>query len=168
MTNHISRGKDFEGVIRKAFEKIPNTSVYRIPDQQNYKIGSKNPCDLFVYHRPILYAIECKATNKQSLPFTNITEFQWTELLKMSRVDGVVAGIMCWYVNCDTTLFIPIQFLEILKQNGAKSIRYDADDGAIIKIVGTKKRVFWEYNMELFFQSIESKFYEIIKEKESE
>lgn len=152
--NHISRGKDFESVVKEAFEKIPNTSVYRIPDQQSYKTGSKNPCDFFVYHKPILYALECKATNKPSLPFTNITEFQWSELLKMSKVEGVVAGILCWWVNNDATMFIPIQFLEILKQNGAKSIRYDADDESLIKIPGRKKRVFWEYDMAALFQSI--------------
>ena len=154
MASHVNRGKDFESVVKEAFEKIPNTSVYRVPDQMTYKVGSKNPCDFLIYHKPILYAIECKATNKPSLPFTNITEFQWTELLKMSKIDGVVAGILCWWVNCDRTAFIPIQFLEILKQNGAKSIRYDADDKEIIDIPGRKKRVFWEYEMVKLFQSI--------------
>ena len=161
---HKNRGKDFEFVVRECFENVPNTSVYRIPDQMSYMSGSKNPCDMFVYHRPILYAIECKATNKPSLPFANISEYQWSELLKMSKVDGVVAGIMCWYVNADTTLFIPIQFLEILKQNGAKSIRYDADDISIIKIGGTKKRVFWSYDFQSFFLSNEQRLSEIIKE----
>lgn len=150
--NHVSRGKDFESVVKSAFEKIPNTQVYRVPDQMTYKVGSKNPCDFFVYHRPILYALECKATNKPSLPFTNITEFQWSELLKMSKVDGVVAGILCWYVNNDRTIFIPIQFLETLKQNGGKSIRYDADADCIIEIPGKKKRVFWDYNIDAIFQ----------------
>lgn len=152
--NKISRGKDFEGIIKEAFERVPDTSVYRIPDQQNYYYGSKNPCDFFIYHKPVLYALECKATNKPSLPFTNITEYQWSELLKMSTISGVVAGILVWYVNHDSTKFIPIQFLETLKQNGAKSIRYDADDLAIIEIQGRKKRVFWEYDMASFFQSI--------------
>ena len=101
-----------------------------------------------------MYAIECKATNKPSLPFANITDFQWSELLEMSQVSGVVAGIMCWYVNYDRTVFIPMQFLEHLKQNGAKSIRYDADDWAIIEIQGQKKRVFWDYDFQKFFQSI--------------
>lgn len=152
--NRVSRGKDFEAVVKEGFERVPDTEVYRIPDQQNYKLGSKNPCDFLIYHKPVLYAIECKATNKQSLPFANITEFQWSELLKMSQVSGVVAGILCWFVNYDKTLFIPIQFLETLKQNGAKSIRYDADDWAIIEITGRKKRVFWEYDFQRFFQSI--------------
>lgn len=153
----ISRGKDFEDVVQEAFEKVPRTQVYRIPDQMTYKKGSKNPCDFFVYHKPILYAIECKATNEKSLPFRNITEFQWTELLKMSKVEGVSAGILCWWVKYDVTAFIPIQFLEILKQNGAKSLRYDATDNEnIIVIPGRKKRIFWEYQMVELFQSIES------------
>ena len=74
--NHISRGKDFEAVVRYSFEDVPDTCVYRIPDQQNYKVGSKNPCDFLIYHKPRLYALECKATNKPSLPFANISEYQ--------------------------------------------------------------------------------------------
>lgn len=152
--NHVSRGKDFEAIVKESFEKIPETHVYRIPDQVTYKTGSKNPCDFLVYHAPILYAIECKATNKPSLPFSNVSEYQWTELLKMGGITGVVAGVLCWYVNADTTLFIPIGLLEILKQNGAKSIRYDADAIGIIHIKGRKKRVFYEYDMQDFFNSV--------------
>lgn len=152
--NHKNRGKDFEDVIKEAFERVPDTEVYRIPDQMSYKVGSKNPCDFLIYHKPVLYAIECKATNKPSLPFANISEYQWEQLLKMSSVSGVVAGVICWFVNYDKTVFLPISFLEILKQNGAKSIRFDADDSSIIEIHGKKKRVFWEYNIQEFFLSI--------------
>lgn len=165
MMNHVSRGKDFEAIVRESFEDVPDTMVYRLPDQQSYKLGSKNPCDFFVYRKPIFYALECKATNKPSLPFSNISEYQWKELLKMSQIPGIVAGVLCWYVNNDRTVFIPIQFLEILKQNGAKSIRHDADDACLIDIPGKKKRVFWEYFMDEFFRSIPISPYEIIKEK---
>ncbi len=151
--NKVSRGKDFEGVVREAFERVPNTVVYRIPDQMTYKVGSANPCDFFIYHAPILYAIECKATNKPSLPFTNISDNQWKELFKMSQVDGVVAGVLCWFVNYDRTAFLPIQFLMCLKQNGAKSIRFDADDENIIDIPGRKKRIFFDYDLEEFLLS---------------
>lgn len=151
MTNTISRGKDFEQVVKDAFEKVPGAVVYRIPDQQNYKVGSKNPCDFLLYRKPLMYAIECKATNKPLLPFSNITEFQWTHLLRMSKETGVVAGILCWWVNEDITKFIPIQTLEVLKENGAKSIRYNADDFDIYELKGKKKRVFFEYDMLDFF-----------------
>ena len=151
----VNRGKDFEAVVKEAFERVPDTHVYRIPDQVTYKTGSKNPCDFLIYHKPYLYALECKATNKPSLPFANISEYQWTELFKMSQVPGVVAGILCWYVNYDRTVFLPIHYLEILKQNGAKSIRYDADGYFITDVPGKKKRVFWEYRMDELFQSLE-------------
>lgn len=150
----VNRGKDFEAIVKTAFEAVPNTVVYRIPDQQNYKIGSKNPCDFLVYRRPLLFAIECKVTTKATLPFTNITDFQWEHLLKMSQISGVAAGILCWYIEYDRTRFIPIQLLESLKQNGAKSIRYDYESIIITDIKGNKKRVFWEYDMTSLFQSI--------------
>ena len=50
----INRGKDFEAVVKEAFERVPDTVVYRIPDQQNYKFGSKNPCDFLIYKKPNL------------------------------------------------------------------------------------------------------------------
>jgi penicillin-binding protein-related factor A (putative recombinase) len=161
----VNKGKSFEGIVREAFEQVPDTIVYRLNDSMSGFKGVKTPCDFFVYHRPILYAIECKSTNNPSLPFTNITEFQWTHLLRMAEVTGVVAGILCWYTNYDRTIFIPIHFLETLKQNGAKSIRYDADDPAIIDIRGKKKRVFWTYDMNSLFLSIEQMISDIIKEK---
>ena len=174
----VNRGKDFESAVKEGFEKIPNTSVYRIPDQMSYRSGSKNPCDFLVYHRPNLYALECKSVYGNTLPFSNVSEYQWTELLKMSRIPGVVAGVLCWYIEHDRTIFIPIQFLEVLKQNGAKSIRYDADkmtvraiennNFTIIEIPGKKKRILWEYQMDAMFQTISSLTCSTIKEKESE
>ena len=38
-----------------------------------------------------------------------------------------------------------------LELTGYKSIRYDYDDPTLIKIKGTKKRVFFDYDMEEFF-----------------
>lgn len=40
-----NRGKQFENVIRKAFEKVPNVSVDRLHDQTNGFKGSQNICD---------------------------------------------------------------------------------------------------------------------------
>ena len=95
--------------------------------------------------------------------FSNITKFQWQSLLDMSQVDGVFAGVMCWWIDKDVTMFIPIQVLDDEKYRGAKSIRYDADLGLgfvdengvlapIVQIQGKKKRVFFEYDMEEFFK----------------
>lgn len=40
-----NRGKQFEEVIRKAFEKVPNVSIDRLHDQTTGFIGSQNICD---------------------------------------------------------------------------------------------------------------------------
>lgn len=41
----INRGKDFENVIRQAFEKVPDVSIDRLHDQTTGFKGSQNICD---------------------------------------------------------------------------------------------------------------------------
>lgn len=38
-------GKEFEGVVRKAFEQVPNVSIDRLHDQTTGFKGSSNICD---------------------------------------------------------------------------------------------------------------------------
>lgn len=151
----VNRGKDFEKTIRECFEAVPNTSVDRLHDQTNGFAGSVNVCDFIVYHRPFIYYLECKSVHGNTLPFSNITKNQWHGLLEKSKIDGVVAGIMCWWIDKDVTRFITIRELEWCKQHNMKSISYEytpkyIDD--VIDIEGKKKRVFFEYDMENFFK----------------
>ena len=159
----VNRGKQFEDVVRKAFEKVPGVSIDRLHDQTTGFKGSQNICDFIVYRKPYEYYIECKSVKGNILPFRNITETQWDELLKKVEIEGVIAGIICWWTQRDTTLFIPIQILEAEKLNGKKSIRFDYENQFLgyypsgkleiktIKILGKKKRVFFDYWMEEFF-----------------
>lgn len=156
-----NRGKQFENVIRKAFESVPNVSVDRLHDQTNGFKGSQNICDFIVYKEPYEYYIECKSVHGASLPFRNITDTQWDGLLEKSKIEGVYAGIICWWTQKDKTVFIPIQTLELMRTVGMKSVRYDAIDDCdgdtdMIEIKGKKKRVFYEYNMEDFFNEVQS------------
>lgn len=153
------RGKEFERIIRQAFMKIPEVSVDRIHDQTTGFKGSSNICDFIVYRKPHEYYIECKTVHGNVLPFTNITENQWNGLLEKSKIRGVVAGIMCWWVDKGITRFIPIQVLAEMKFQNYKSIRYDQGVPAgckynIIEIYGKKKRVYFEYNLIPFFHII--------------
>lgn len=158
----ISRGKEFEHIIRESFEKVSNTSVVRLHDQTNGYKGGVNICDFIVYHYPYQYFIECKTTNGTTLPFSNITDNQWKKLFKMSDVKGVIAGVLCWWVKYDTTLFLPIQTLYEYDAIGYKSVRFDLldNDRSIdtdkithipVKVHGRKKRIFFEYDMQEFF-----------------
>ena len=152
----VSRGKQFEGIIREAFEKVPGVSIDRLHDQTTGFKGSQNICDFIVYREPYEYYFECKSVHGASLPFSNITETQWNGLLEKSKIEGVFAGIICWFIDKDKTLFIPIDVLEIYKQYDKKSIKFNIPTGYdnVIEIKGKKKRVFFEYDMEEFLNAI--------------
>ena len=155
--SNISRGKQFEEVIKQAFERVPDVSIDRLHDQMNGYAGSYNICDYIVYKYPHQYYIECKSVHGNTLPFSNVTDNQWYGLLKKSKIPGVIAGVMCWWIDRDVTLFIPIQVLDAMKILGAKSIRYDLNmDADIIDIPGKKKRVFFDYDMTKFFKEVEN------------
>ena len=168
-----NRGKQFEEVVRECFEKVPHTAVNRLPDPVMGYLGYRNICDFIVYNKPYEYYIECKSVHGNLLSIHSkpklgrdgrwhgfygaITDTQWEGLLEKSEIKGVFAGVMCWWIDKDITRFIPIQMLEKMRNNGAKSIRYDviACNGYhTIDIIGKKKRVFFDYNMEEFFNVI--------------
>ena len=179
-----NRGKKFEDVIRQSFEKVPGVSIDRLHDQTNGFKGSQNICDFIVYKEPYEYYIECKSVHGNTLPLSNITETQWNGLLEKSKIEGVFAGVICWWVDKDVTRFLPIQFLQTLRYKlNAKSVRYDlvhnfgkwangkdckatavwcSDEAEIplITIEGRKKRVFFDYDMEHFFTIMEIHNYE--------
>lgn len=159
---NINRGKQFENIIKEAFEKVPNTSVVRLHDQTTGYIGSSNHCDFIVYHKPVELHLECKSVHGNTFPFSNITDTQYKGLLEKSKVDGVIAGVIVWWADKDVTKFIPIQMLQALKNMGKKSIRYDEEvfcdsngDGYVTTTIeGKKKRVFFEYDMEAFLKEV--------------
>ena len=158
-----NRGKKFENVIKESFLKVPNVSIDRLHDQTNGFKGSQNICDFIVYKEPYEYYIECKSVHGASLPFSNITETQWNGLLDKSQIKGVFAGVICWWVDKDITRFIPIQILQMLKEEGKKSLNCYWDSCVdvyntryyIPEIKGKKKRVFFDYDMEEFFNVFE-------------
>ena len=145
-----NRGKKFENVIKESFLKVQDVSIDRLHDQTNGFKGSQNICDFIVYKEPYEYYIECKSVHGNTLPFSNITDTQWNGLLKKSQIEGVFAGVICWWIDKDVTKFIPIESLSWLELIGYKSIRYDIDNVYTVEIKGKKKRVFFDYDMESF------------------
>jgi hypothetical protein len=163
-----NRGKKFEDVIRQSFEKVPGVSIDRLHDQTNGFKGSQNICDFIVYKEPYEYYIECKSVHGNTLPLSNITETQWNGLLEKSKIEGVFAGVICWWIDKDVTAFIPIWYLDYIKRNHpeVKSINvnsklkeseelekyFDFKNPHFIQIEGKKKRVFFDYDMEEFLK----------------
>lgn len=163
----VNRGKKFEDVIREAFEKVPGVSIDRLHDQTTkFKGTSANICDFIVYKEPYEYYIECKSVHGNTLSihsndpkhkYGNISNTQWEGLLEKSQIEGVTAGIICWWIDKDVTLFLPIQILNQLRRTDNKSVRYDINEyiGNVIEIKGKKKRVFFDYDMEAFLDEIQ-------------
>ena len=167
-----NRGKQFENVIRKTFEAFNGVSVDRIHDQTTGFRDSTNICDFIVYRKPYQYYIECKTVHSDYLSiygknpkkcYGNITNTQWEGLLAKSKIPGVVAGVLCWWVERDTTVFMPIQFLQEQRERfGRKSIKYtyatsEFKNNAPIVLCGYKKRVFFDYDMDDFFHQVEKR-----------
>lgn len=166
----VNRGKDFEKQIQTSFEKVENISIDRLHDQMNGYAGSSNICDFIVYHCPIQLYIECKATygntlsiysNNPKKAYGNISNTQWQGLLDKNNIYGVAAGYIIWYIDHNETFFVPAHIAKQFKDSGKKSInRKDLvdSDGFIIedvlKINGSKKRVFFDYDMREFLLNI--------------
>lgn len=146
-----NRGKKFENVIKESFEKVPNTAVVRLHDQTTGFKGSVNPCDFIVCHASRMFAIECKSIHGPTFPLTNITDNQYKELLRLSNA-GVCAGVIIWWVDKDVTRFFDIQWIKEIKEQEYKSIHYSIEKGTPIN--GKKKRIFFEYDMEEFFNGL--------------
>lgn len=143
-------GKNFEAIIGKAFEVIPGVSVDRIPDQTMHYKGRRNVSDFIIYKKPYQFYIECKTVHGNSLPFANISQFD--ALMEKDIIPGVRAGIICWWVDKDVTLWLPIWWLNSLRDAGIKSIRYDTEFTAPIRITGKKKKIYFEYDLSTFFE----------------
>lgn len=157
-------GKKFEEVIKQSFLKVPGVSVDRLHDQMNGYAGSSNISDFIVFRQPNQYYIECKSVHGNTLSinsndpkrkYGDISNKQWEGMLKKSKILGIYAGVICWWVDKDITLFLPIQTLQLMKTLEYKSVRYDifdTTDYVVVPIQGKKKRVFFDYDMNKFLR----------------
>lgn len=150
-----NRGKQFEQVIRCDFEG-DGFCIDRLYDQTNGFKGSQNICDFVVFRQPNIMYLECKSCHGNTFPLSNITQTQWNGLLEKELYCGVYAGVMIWWIDKDITKFLPIYNLQMLADSGAKSIRFDTDLG--IEVPGKKKRVFFEYDMEKFWEELKNEY----------
>jgi penicillin-binding protein-related factor A (putative recombinase) len=161
-----SVGKDFETITKNCVLQVPDASVTRLHDQTTGFSGSCNPCDFIFYKYPYQYCIECKTVNTDRFPLHNLSDNQYKGLMEYSKVKGIIAGVIIWFVQRDITRFYPIEIFEYLKLTGVKkSIRYDEifdipihTSLAIHDIQGKKKRVFFDYDYLEFFTYIENTY----------
>lgn len=152
----VNRGKQFEDQVRVGFERVPETSVLRLFDPQGGQVGISNICDFVVYHYPHQFFIECKSchgntlsihTNNPKKKYGAISNTQWEGLLKESYVTGIIAGVVVWFIDHDETLFLPIQVLQSMRDEGKKSVNiHTVDRTKCYMIPGKKRRVLFDYD----------------------
>lgn len=143
-----NRGKQFETVFKKSCEKCPGVSIDRFPDPSAGYAGIRNVCDFVVYCYPYQFYFELKSFYGNTLNFSNITDNQWTGLLEKSKIPGVTAGIIAWFIDHDITVFVPIDELQMLNDKGRKSLNIkDIKECEVnyIEIPGKKRRVLFDY-----------------------
>ena len=153
----INRGKQFEQLIQKQFEKIEDTLVLRLYDVTTGYKNQNNICDFIVFKYPNIILLECKTTNQSTLNFkSQIRPNQLSSLLRNKNKKGVIPGILCWFIKNDKTIFIPIDYIQELMDNNHKSFNINNyNKSKVIELIGNKKRVFFEYDLESFLEGIE-------------
>ena len=72
----------------------------------------------------------------------------------MFAARGIRGIILVWFYDKDTTLAIDIRKLVELKNNGDKSIRYDATGDGIIKVEGEKSRLYFKYDFDAMLNEV--------------
>lgn len=88
---------------------------------------------------------------------SHIRPNQFESLMKYDKIPGVNAGIICWFVDLDRTVFIDgntlgwFRDIHHLKSFNIKDRIKDLD---YIEIQGKKKRTFFDYNLENFLEAI--------------
>ena len=164
--SRVNRGKDFEGQVHDGFAKIDGVSIDRLPDPMAGYAGVRNICDFLVYKYPTQYYIECKScygntlsihSNDPKKKYGAITNNQWEGLLEKSKIPGVRAGILVWFIDHDLTFWYDIRLLQECKDYGMKSISWANSLGHnnLCQIIaGQKRRVLFDYDFIPFFKEI--------------
>lgn len=116
-------GKKFETRVASDLKQcFPNTLIYRLPDQQSGYAGGggSNPCDFFCFTGNELLMIECKAHAGQSIPFSAIRQYE--KMLDYKGLNKVFPGVVIWFYEKDTVIWVSIEEMEKMYKDGEKSI----------------------------------------------
>lgn len=147
-------GKAFEDRVKRDWLRcFPETLCYRLPDQQSGYAGGggSNPCDFFCFTGNELLMIECKAHAGMSIPFTAIR--QYDKMLGYKNLKNVYPGVLVWFYEKDTIIWVSIEEMEKMVTDGEKSIglRMMKENYPkkyrIIEVPATKLRTFMEADL---------------------
>lgn len=151
---NTSIGKKWEDKFKSTWEKqFPETLCYRVPDQQSGYAGSggSNPCDFMCYPGSCVLMVECKAHKGASIPFTAIPQYE--KQLDYKGLRGTFPGVLVWFYEKDIVIWVSIEEMEKMVNDGEKSIGLRMlkenypKKYCIIEIPATKLRTFMEADL---------------------
>lgn len=149
-------GKKFENRFYKDFKKqFPGKLIYRLPDQQSGYAGEggSNPCDFLCYTGDCVLMVECKAKSGASINFSEIRQYE--KMLDYKGLYKTFIGVLVWFYEKDTIIWVSIDEMEKMVADGEKSIGLRMIDKkkqykklyTIHEIPATKLRTFMEADL---------------------
>lgn len=144
-----SRGKKFEDRFKSDWvESVPDSVCYRLYDTMSGYMGQKNVGDFICYKYPLMFIIDCKSIQGNTLPFSDLR--QYDQMLEYKNIKGVRVGFVVWFVDHDKVLWIPVQTMEKIQKEGLKSYNIrkmlDNDNYPVLEIPSYKLRTFMKSN----------------------
>ena len=144
-----SRGKKFEDRFKSDWvESVPDSVCYRLYDTMSGYMGQRNVGDFICYKYPLMFIIDCKSIQGNTLPFSDLR--QYDQRLEYKNIKGVRVGFVVWFIDHDKVLWIPVQTMEKIQKEGLKSYNirkmFDNDNYPVLEIPSYKLRTFMKSN----------------------
>ena len=128
-------GKKAESKIKQWLDRPEEGyNIYRIKDQMSGLEGSKNPADFVFYKYPYQYWIESKATYEDRFEFSMITDHQYSELMKYSKIHGVYGLVIVLFAAYQRAFILDIRDIDkLIKEEDKHSLNIKKIDKWKIK-----------------------------------
>lgn len=137
----LNRGKMWERCFLESWkDTFPASFILRIPDQQSGYMGtSSNISDFIAFKSPYLYLIECKSTKGNTLPLSNLKQYE--RLLLYKDLPYVKIGFIVWWVDKGITAWVPLSSVTNIKKDNKKSIHVDCVINSAYNIIEVPNRI---------------------------
>lgn len=154
-----SKGKKFEAQFKSDWDTTVGNFCYRLYDVMSGYTGVATPCDFICYKYPLIYLIDCKSHDGNTISFNDFAQYE--RMLPYKDIKGVIAGTVAWMYKHDKVVWIPIQTWEKIKNEGGKSFNIkmlDNPDYECWEIPSKKKRVFMSTDYSQFVNHFEETY----------
>ena len=113
-----------------------------------------NISDYIVYKYPEIFYMEVKSIHGNTFPLTNLTQYE--KLKSKIGIKGVRAGVTIWFCDRDRVVYVPVETIKRMREEGLKSVNIrtiDDTDYEFINIPSVKKRVFMDSDYRVLFRN---------------